>query len=534
MVLQGVLQRLDDFDYARYYPDDSFCYPSIFDAGKKCVINARLFQNDSPLKKAEVNIRCDENLKDCRYQVTKNILKKETIFVEGDPSPTFTEAAIGILTLGLFACTREPSFKEEDIWVSSDVVIDSGDITSDDDEYAPAQEINAAPETSIDPEIQEVQPEVELFETAEPFCFDHTFKIYNSDVGISDTIQLENGAIIACGYNDGLSPWIVKFDPGGHILLDKNIGTSENQSCNKMLGVGNHVVAIGKQDNKARLFQFDEDGNILWENIAGADNTKRHFSFRSIRPTDDFGFIISGSIFDTSGFHVDNYVTIAWLLKRDASGKAQWSEELQSEQHNAFNDAIQTSDGSYIATGYAKISKPQSRMWIAKYDSNHVLLWDKKIETPGYDAFGKKIFELENGNYLVSGYFKAGFDVYDQGFFIEITPNGEVVSQSYFGVDGYEVTVHDVIAGHNGNYMVAANLFSHENGDNFAWIAEVAQDGKTVFDLQLMDYPAIGADTLLATADDNYLATSYFANSNLDYKARVFKIDDGGNVVCTQ
>lgn len=165
------------------------------------------------------------------------------------------------------------------------------------------------------------------------------------------------------------------------------------------------------QFSDALIVKVSQNGEILWKKTFCGN---LHELFNSVCPTSDGGFVTVGSsnsdTYDMSGIKDCYYnpSNDAIIVKYDKDGNIQWKNILAGNKDETFKYVISTDNG-YIAVGETKSSdgdfagllKGDADGFIAKYDNNGNLIWNKTFGGSLYDCFNS--INYDNDGYVVYG-----------------------------------------------------------------------------------------------------------------------------------
>ncbi len=130
---------------------------------------------------------------------------------------------------------------------------------------------------------------------------------------------------------------------------------------------------------KFYLVKFTTEGEVLWIKSYAYD---QHNGIPTIINTLDGGFLLSGFTQDTTP---DVIPTKPYMLKLNSSGEVEW-EQTHSQGITPF-DAIQTTNGNYLLSGYQNNSPETSYdPWLLLTDSLGNQIWEKTYGTDEADA----------------------------------------------------------------------------------------------------------------------------------------------------
>ena len=129
---------------------------------------------------------------------------------------------------------------------------------------------------------------------------------------------------------------------------------------------------------------------------------------RSIRQTNDGGYIVGGSINGEfgSGFGTEDM----WVVKLNPAGTIQWQKVLGGNGREKSFNIYQTTDGGYISTGYTTSNNSGDvgrnhggyDVWVVKLNSDGNIQWQKVFGGTGDDS-GFSIQQASDGGYILTG-----------------------------------------------------------------------------------------------------------------------------------
>lgn len=203
--------------------------------------------------------------------------------------------------------------------------------------------------------------------------------------------------------NDELSSIITTSD-GGFVLA----GTSfSNISADK--------TENSRGERDYWVVKLKADRTIEWQKTIGGSGID---FCTSIVQTSDGGYFVGGySLSNASGDKTQNSSSSVnnsdyWVVKLSASGTIEWDKTLGGDLAEELHSVAQTSDGGYILGGHSNSdisgnktadSKGGSDYWIVKLAANGTIDWQKTIGGSQADRFVKKIFQTQDGGYILGG-----------------------------------------------------------------------------------------------------------------------------------
>ena len=186
--------------------------------------------------------------------------------------------------------------------------------------------------------------------------------------------EANNNSCIVAGYTNSYGSgskdiYLVKLDYNGDIVWTKTYGweNAEQAKCIQPTFDGNYIVTATQQiifggaTFNIILLKINENGDTLWTKTYG--NNGSYFGKYGI-PTNDGGYIITGSINDSASQETD-----LLLLKTNNIGNILWIERFGNEGYEVGNCVQQTNDSGYIVTGYGVSGNTSPFAYLIKTDS---------------------------------------------------------------------------------------------------------------------------------------------------------------------
>ncbi|MDY0780645.1 hypothetical protein [Tenacibaculum sp. IB213877] len=155
--------------------------------------------------------------------------------------------------------------------------------------------------------------------------------------------------------------WVIKISGDGNLVWEKNFGGSEIDEARAITATsdGNFLivgdtrstdkdVTLNNGGADLWLIKISTEGNLIWEKTFGGSSFD---VARSINPTFDGGYIISGSSRSLDNGFSNQGQNDAWLLKISSEGSQEWQKFVGGSEIDFFYDAVQLQSGNYIAIG---------------------------------------------------------------------------------------------------------------------------------------------------------------------------------------
>ncbi len=351
--------------------------------------------------------------------------------------------------------------------------------------------------------------------------------------------------------------WLVRIDSLGSLLWEKTLGGSASDygsSISKISDTTYYILcgaSSGDDDisndrfpNSADFWivKIDTLGNILWDRIVG---TSHNDTPEKIITTNDGGALALGFNGLNDGDKTEGYGMFdMWMIKLNSEGTTQWEFTLGGSDIDFPNDIIQTSDGGYLVSGSAIVEPGgnltcnmhgQADAVLVKLDSARNIEWQHCYGGSGYDG-AIRIMELDDG-YLFSGYPDSndgdisGWHGDSDIWLVKIDFEGEIIWQKCLGgsdTDG----AHSVFKTNNGGYQLIGITFSNNEdvsgnhsviGRGDIWMVKVDSQGVIVWQQCVgglaTEYPSYFG--VIQKADDNYVIAGMAYDSSFDVQCNL-------------
>jgi len=228
------------------------------------------------------------------------------------------------------------------------------------------------------------------------------------DVGRS-VEQTSDGGYIITGetgsFGDGSQNiWLIKIDSDGNEQWNETFGGTgyDGGNCVKISSDGGYII-VGFSDSyntdgttDVWLIKTDSNGNEEWSKTFGGIDFDEG---RSIQKTSDNGYIITGYTYSYGVGGGD-----IWLIKTDASGNELWNKTFGGSDYDEGWCVQQTNDNGFFITGLYGWGYSQPDIYTIKTDSNGNEEWHNIFDNNGAEDVGYYGIQTSDGSYIVSGY----------------------------------------------------------------------------------------------------------------------------------
>jgi regulation of enolase protein 1 (concanavalin A-like superfamily) len=232
-----------------------------------------------------------------------------------------------------------------------------------------------------------------------------TYGGYDYDLG-SAIIETDDGGYVLAGYTSSQGPlncnvWIIKTDQQGNMIWNKTIGGNICESSFSLVATEDRYVIVGYTesfgagDYDGWVIVVDHQGNMIWNKTYGGKSTD---VFRSIRKTNDNGFIIAG--FTTS---IGKGNEDIWIIKIDDYGTIQWEKTYGGPLNDRAYSLSNSNNEEIIITGCITNLYTQSNLILIKIDKSGDIIWKKSFGGFLNDK-GHSVIMSEDGGFVITGW----------------------------------------------------------------------------------------------------------------------------------
>jgi hypothetical protein len=221
--------------------------------------------------------------------------------------------------------------------------------------------------------------------------------------------------------NHGLyDVWVVKLNQSGVVLWQKTLGGAsiDEVSTIKQTKDGGYVISGWTKSSNGDvsenlggydywILKLNANGAIVWNRVLGGSNDDRAYY---IMQTRDGSYMVAGYSKSNDGNATGNHGGYdMWLLKLSAEGDIVWQKSYGGGDDDGAFCIQETSDGGYIAAGFAKSldgdvteNRNLTDYWIVKLASNGEIEWQKTMGGLN-DDYATSIQQTDDGGYIIVG-----------------------------------------------------------------------------------------------------------------------------------
>ncbi len=324
----------------------------------------------------------------------------------------------------------------------------------------------------------------------------------------------------------GRDAWLAKYDPQGHLIWRKQLGTSSATNSadynisNGSLSLGNdgsiyltgltygHLAGTNQGDGDAWVAKYDSNGNQQWVRQLG---TPQRDDARGVA-VDTQGYVyITGQTKDSLG-GANKGDADAWIAKYDSQGSLIWKQQLGTQAEDVSNGISIDSNGNVYIAGHtrSKLGDPltsnfdelgdrrlrwaaihgdlsglggtyygNADAWVAQYDRNGNLNWKRQLGTSQYDSTSAVATD-RFGNVYITGRTRSKLGQTHAGgddiWVTKYNVNGALQWIQQLGTVGEDVS-NSIAVGSTALYITGStsgSLSSANKGGDDAWLIKLS------------------------------------------------------------
>lgn len=281
------------------------------------------------------------------------------------------------------------------------------------------------------------------------------------------------------------------------------------------------------------IWKMNGKGELEWQKSFGGSGADL---LRSIKPTNDGGYILGGSSESAKGAQkkdANKGQYDYWIIKLNAKGNEEWQITLGGKGQDELHSVSQTSDGGYILGGSSssgrssiddegkgnQYSKSEASFgsldyWVIKLDSKRKIEWQRTLGGQ-YSDMLRSIQQTRDGGFILGGYSNSpesgnkterchGSGDY---WIVKLDKDGATEWQKTYGGDKDD-QLYAICQTKDGNYIAAGNSnsgstgnknVSNQNGTDF-WVVKLAEGGGEIWQ---KTYNVGNVDFLISMVENN-------------------------------
>lgn len=219
--------------------------------------------------------------------------------------------------------------------------------------------------------------------------------------------------------------WMIRLDASGILLWQKTLGGSnpDNGYCIRTTDDGGYILAgttnssdgdisghYGHED--AWVVKLDPEGNKIWDKNLGGGAYDYAYD---IVQTGDGGYIVVGKTSSIDGDVSGNHGGAAdmWIVKLDRAGNLVWQKTLGGSNDDKAHSIAPTDDGNYLIVGQTQsldadvgVPKGATDIWVLKIDPAGEILWQTLLSGPNggtHNEYGNHGIQTPDRGFIITG-----------------------------------------------------------------------------------------------------------------------------------
>lgn len=364
---------------------------------------------------------------------------------------------------------------------------------------------------------------------------------------------------------------VAKYDPNGNVLWAKSAGGTKTDVClSANVDLAGNIVLVGyffsptfsigttnlinsdATGNTADIFilKLDQNGNIIWAKSSGG--TGRDWALRS--NIDLNGNILVTGFFENTITFGTNSLTSSgsndvFIVKYDPTGTVLWAKKAGGSAGDTGIGCAIDASGNVILTGYflsssisfgtinlsnANTSGNTYDIFVAKYDSNGILLWAQRYG--GTDSDNPQSCCVDaSDNIIVTGYFYSstltlGTNTlinaaasFTDLFIVKYSPSGNVLwansvggNQNDYGIGcTTDANSNIIITGYYASSLISfgTTTFSNTSGASDLFICKFNTTGSINWAKSASSIGTEVGSSCTVDLNNNIIVTGHFTNS---------------------
>ena len=235
-----------------------------------------------------------------------------------------------------------------------------------------------------------------------------------------------------CTDANGLSDiWILFIDDNGDSVTSVKYGSWASDQGNWIsTNVDQGFIVVSRSEiyqwgDQIYLMKLDISLDTIWTKTYGGPMQDYG---HCVEETSDYGYIIAGRTYTTAYPESGD----AYVIKTDSNGDTVWTKKYGGDDEDIFYSLVETDDGYIFAGQTWSYGAGLKDVYVVRTNDNGDTIWTKTYGGEGAEM-AYRIFETENGNYVIAGYNTPVSGVNRNVYIIEIDGDGNLLWEEYYG-----------------------------------------------------------------------------------------------------
>lgn len=256
-------------------------------------------------------------------------------------------------------------------------------------------------------------------------------------------------------------------------------------------------------DMNINILKLDNQGNVVWSNHYGADETEETAQIIECR---DGGILLVGY---SDSYGGGSGMKDVWVLKVDKTGKKDWERVfVTNEAIDEATSVVENEDGTFIVVGNSIPINPGniSDVIMMKITADGKQIWKKEYKEIGNDVSGE-VISVADG-YIIVGSIEIEKKRWD-ACLIKIDKEGNELWTKTFGGNDDDMA-NCVEKTKDGGFVLAGYSYSYaKTGSHDAWVVKVDAKGETVWENTFGGGSSDEIFSVIELADGSIVAVGY-------------------------
>jgi hypothetical protein len=272
------------------------------------------------------------------------------------------------------------------------------------------------------------------------------------------------------------------------------------------------------------LIKVSPDGSQLWSKNYGSNYTD---GFYNAINASDGGYVAVG--FQSVGSYGES---ILYILKTDDQGDKQWEYLSDGLKMSKGFGVTQTSDNGYLACGYIQEGNSDRDLYLVKVNANGEKVWEKQYGTKndstltGANDDAYAIIAAGDSGFYLTGSMNGDVNCCGKSFLMKIAANGDSLwTKSYSEALGFSLSWTS-----DGNIIIGGAIYS--NGQD-AYLIKTNALGEKIWEKSYGSTTGYDFGTTVVQASDGgYAITGFSSKSgNTNQDVSLFRVNAGGTLL---
>ena len=268
------------------------------------------------------------------------------------------------------------------------------------------------------------------------------------------------------------------------------------------------------------LFSLDafSQYSFDWTQLYGKDTL---FEIRNISLSPNRNIFISGII--------HSVFTHSFLMKIGSNGKIQWFKTFNYYPTVVPNALCFTPDSEIVIAGYTSpIDSVTTTLWLAKYNHNGSLLWQKTF--PQFGNSSATDIKCTDKKIFITGFTSPTFYTPEKWLILTLDSTGNIIWYKTLG--NKKAPNHPSSIAIYRNFIAVSGYFGQKSPPNkFMTLTLLSTDGSLIWKKTLFQFNNSQFSSVTFTPDSNILAVGYFQNSFNLHNIYVCKISTNNSLI---